>query len=113
MALVVNPQLGVASVDELVRLAQRRPGTLNASSWGNGTIPHLALELFKRTAAVDIAHVPYKETGQAMKDLLAGEVQLTFDFLPLLAPHIRAGRVRALAITGPRRLTALPDVPTF
>jgi tripartite-type tricarboxylate transporter receptor subunit TctC len=113
MALVVHPKLGVASLDDLVRLVQRRPGALNASSWGNATIPHLALELFKRSAAVDIVHVPYKETGQAVKDLLAGEVQLAFDFLPLLAPHIRSGRVQALAVTGPRRLAALPEVPTF
>lgn len=113
MVLVVGPKVPVASVRDLIVLAQREPGKLNGASWGNGTIPHLALELFKRMAAVDIAHVPYKDAGQAVKDLMAGEIQLAFDFLQLLGPQIRAGRLKALAVTGAGRLAALPDVPTF
>ncbi|HET9024651.1 MAG TPA: tripartite tricarboxylate transporter substrate binding protein [Burkholderiaceae bacterium] len=113
IVLVVNPKVAVASVNELVQVAQRHPGKLNASSWGNATIPHLALELFKRTAAVDIAHVAYKDAAQSIKDLVAGEVQMTFDFLPILGPQIKAGRLKPLAVSGPVRLSALPDVPTF
>ena len=113
MVLVVSPKLPVNSVTELIALAKREPGKLNASSWGNATIPHLALELFKRAGSIDIAHVPYRDARQAVIDLIAGEVQLTFDFLQLLAPQIRAGRVKALAVTGATRLGVLPDVPTF
>lgn len=113
IVLVVNAKVPAPNVGELVKLAQRRPGSLNASSWGNATIPHLALELFKRAAAVDITHVPYKAAGEGMKDLIAGDVQMTFDFLPSLAPPIQSGRVKALAVSGPVRLASLPDVPTF
>jgi tripartite-type tricarboxylate transporter receptor subunit TctC len=113
MVLVVGSQSPVTSLKDLIAAAQRQPGKLNAASWGNATIPHLALELFKRAANVDIVHVSYKDASLALKDLIAGEVQLTFDFLQLLGPQIKAARVRALAVTGPRRLAALPDVPTF
>lgn len=113
VVLVVSEKFPVHSVKELIALAQRDPRKLNAASWGNATIPHLALELFKRSAQVDIAHVPYKDASLALKDLIAGEVQLTFDFLQLVGPQLKAGRVRALAVTGPTRLVALPNVPTF
>ena len=96
-----------------IALARRQPGKLNAASWGNATIPHLALELFKQEAKVDIAHVPYKDGAVALKELIAGDVQLTFDFLQLLGPQLKAGRLRALAVSGPNRLAVLPEVPTF
>jgi tripartite-type tricarboxylate transporter receptor subunit TctC len=113
MVLVIGPKVSVGNVKDLIALAQRQPGKLNAASWGNATIPHLALEIFKRAAAVDIAHVPYKDGSLAVKDLMAGEVEMAFDFLQLLGPQIRAGRLKALAVTGRNRLATLPDVPTF
>jgi tripartite-type tricarboxylate transporter receptor subunit TctC len=113
VVLVVNPQVPASSVTELVQLAKRQPGKLNATSWGTATLPHLALELFERAAAVDITHAPYKDAAAALKDLVAGEVQLTFEFMPPLGPHLKAGRLRALAVTGRARLSMLPDVPTF
>jgi tripartite-type tricarboxylate transporter receptor subunit TctC len=113
MVLVVGTKVSVGTAQELIALAKGQPGKLNAASWGNATIPHLALEVFKRAAAVDIVHVPYKNAGNALQDLIAGEVQLTFDFLQLLGPHIRAGTLKPLAVTGTQRLRALPEVPTF
>lgn len=113
IVLAVNANLPVGGAPDLIALAKRQPGKLNAASWGSATIPHLALELFKRAATVDIAHVPYKTAGNALQDLVAGEVQMTFDFLQQLGPQIRAGRLKALAVSGERRLRMLPDVPTF
>ena len=110
--LVVNPALPVTSVRELVALAKSRPGTLNFASAGNGTSQHLSGELFKVMAAVDMVHVPYKGTAPALAELLAGQVQLTFDNIPALLPHIQSGKLRALAVTPAARSAALPNLPT-
>ena len=110
--LVVNPALPVNSVRELIALAKSRPGTLNFASAGNGTSQHLSGELFKVMAAVDMVHVPYKGTAPALAELLAGQVQLTFDNIPALLPHIQSGKLRALAVTPAARSAALPNLPT-
>jgi tripartite-type tricarboxylate transporter receptor subunit TctC len=110
--LVVNPSVPAHSLDELIRLARARPGTLHFASPGNGQSQHLSGELFKRLAGVDIVHVPYKGTGPALTDLIGGQVQMMFSNLPPALPHIEAGKLRALAVTGPRRASALPAVPT-
>ena len=110
--LVVNPSLPVTSVRELIALAKQRPGTLNFASAGNGTSQHLSAELFKVMAGVNMVHIPYKGTAPALAELLAGQVQLAFDNIPALLPHIQAGRLRALAVTPATRSVSLPDLPT-
>jgi tripartite-type tricarboxylate transporter receptor subunit TctC len=112
LLMAVNPELPAKTVSELVALARERPGRLNFGSPGIGTPPHLAGELFKRAAGIDVVHVPYRGGGQAAADLIAGHVQFEIESLSVLLPHARAGRVRPLAITGPRRVPSLPDVPT-
>ncbi|MGO4328733.1 Bug family tripartite tricarboxylate transporter substrate binding protein [Cupriavidus sp. 2TAF22] len=111
--LVVNPKVPVKSVKELVDYAKSHPNALNMGSAGNGTTNHLSGELFKSMAGVQIVHVPYKGSGPAMADLLANQVQLMFDNLPGSLPHVKAGRLRALAVTSATRSPALPDVPTM
>ena len=114
IVLVVAAELPVRSVGELVELARRDPARLNAASWGPGTITHLALELFTRAAGVSIAHVPYKAgPAQALPDLVAGRVQLMFEFVPAIESAVKAGKLRALAVSGAKRVAALPEVPTF
>jgi tripartite-type tricarboxylate transporter receptor subunit TctC len=113
IVLVVNAQIPVRTVAELVDYANRNPGKLNAASWGPATVTHLALELFMRTAGVKITHVPYKAAGQAVAELVAGQVQLAFDFYPAIGPQVKTGRLRAIAVSGRERLPALPQVPTF
>lgn len=110
--LVVNPSLPAKTVRELVALAKAKPGSLNFGSAGNGTSQHLSAELFKVMAGVDMVHVPYKGTAPALADLLAGQVQLAFDNIPALLPHIQSGKLRALAVTPAARSQALPDLPT-
>jgi tripartite-type tricarboxylate transporter receptor subunit TctC len=111
--LVINPQLPFKSVAELVAYAKANPGKLNYSTGGNGTLPHLAAELFKRTTGTDIVHVPYKGGGPALIGVVAGEAQMTFDPLATSLPMIKDGKLRVLAIAGPARVSALPDVPTM
>jgi tripartite-type tricarboxylate transporter receptor subunit TctC len=111
--LVVNPDLPARSVQELIGLARARPGQLNFGSPGNGSTVQLAGELFKTMTGTDMVHTPYRGAAAAMTDLLAGRIQLMFDNLPSAVPHVRAGRLRALAVTGAARSTALPDVPTI
>ncbi|MGO4305469.1 Bug family tripartite tricarboxylate transporter substrate binding protein [Cupriavidus sp. RAF12] len=111
--LVVNPKVPANSVKELVAYAKAHPNALNMGSAGNGTTNHLSGELFKSMANVQIVHVPYKGSGPAMADLLANQVQLMFDNLPGSLPHVKAGRLRALAVTSATRSPALPDVPTM
>jgi len=113
IVLVVNPDLPVRTVAELVGEAHRNPGRLNAASWGSGTITHLALELFDRAAGAKITQVPYKSGGQAITELLAGQVQLAFEFGSGVVPQVKSGRLRALAVSGCERLAMLPEVPTF
>jgi tripartite-type tricarboxylate transporter receptor subunit TctC len=111
--LLANASLPVNSVRELIALARERPGQLNFGSAGNGTSAHFAGELFKSLAAIDIVHVPYKGNAPAMTDLIGGQIQLMFDFLPSAMPFIKSGKVKALAITPGKRSAALPDVPTL
>lgn len=111
--LVVNPNVPARTVQELVSYAKAHPNGLNMGSAGNGTTNHLSGELFKAMAGVKIVHVPYKGSGPAMADLLANQVQLMFDNLPGSLPHVKAGRLRALAVTSTTRSPALPDVPTM
>jgi tripartite-type tricarboxylate transporter receptor subunit TctC len=110
--LEVNPAVPVNSVAELIAYAKANPGKLNFASSGSGTSIHLSGELFKVMAGVDMTHVPYKGSAPALQDLLGGQVQLMFDNLPPSLPHIKAGKLRALAVTTAARAPALPDVPT-
>jgi tripartite-type tricarboxylate transporter receptor subunit TctC len=111
--LAVHPAVPARSVKELVALAKSKPGEMNYASSGNGSTQHLAGELFKQLTGTDIVHIPYKGSGDAIKDLLAGTVNMNFDTMPPVLPHIQAGKLRGLAISTPRRLSQLPDVPTF
>jgi tripartite-type tricarboxylate transporter receptor subunit TctC len=111
--LVVNPALPVKSVAELVALAKAKPGTLNFASAGNGTVPHLAGELFRISTGVDIVHVPYKGGGPAIVDLLSGQVSMMFATPIEVIQYVQAGRLRVLATTATRRLEVMPDVPTI
>jgi tripartite-type tricarboxylate transporter receptor subunit TctC len=110
--LVVNPSMQVNSVQELIAYAKANPGKLNFASSGNGTSIHLSGELFKVMTGVQMAHVPYKGSAPALTDLMGGQVQLMFDNLPSSLAFIKAGRLRALAVTSAQRSPALPDVPT-
>src|SRR5499426_1364537 len=110
--VVVHPSLPVKSVRELIAYAKERPGKLSFPSAGNGSTPHLAGEIFKAMAGVDLVHVPYKGTGQSVADLLAGQHLVGFDTLPASAPYVRNGKLRPLAVTSSKRLPEFPDVPT-
>lgn len=110
--LVVHPALPVKSVKELIALAKARPGELNFASAGAGTVVHLAGELFKSMAGVDIVHVPYRGSGPALAALLGGEIPLMFPNVPGTIGHVQAGRLRVLAVNSAQRSPLLPDVPT-
>jgi tripartite-type tricarboxylate transporter receptor subunit TctC len=110
--LVVNPALPVKTLAELVAYAKANPGKVNFGSAGGGSITHLAGELLKAEAKIDIVHVPYKGAAPAVNDLLGGQVQMGIFDVPVLLGHIRSGRLRAIAITSAKRAEALPDVPT-
>lgn len=111
-ALVVRNALPATSVRELIALARAQPGKLSMGSAGNGTTGHLGGELFKSMSGTFIVHVPYRGSPQAINDLIGGQVDLMFDNLSSIGPHIRQGRVRALAVSGPRRSPAFPELPT-
>jgi len=111
--LAVPPTLPAKSVKELIALAQSKPGKLSFASSGVGSTQHLAGEMFKLLTKVEMVHVPYKGSGQAITDLLAGTVSMNFDTMPPVIEHIKNGRLRALAISTPKRHPQLPDVPTF
>lgn len=110
---MANPSLAAGNVQELVALARKNPGALHYSSSGPGGAPHLAMELFKRQAGIDLTHVPYKGSGPGMTDLLGGRVMMTMDSLLQGYPHIRSGKLKALAVLGPKRSSLLPEVPTM
>jgi tripartite-type tricarboxylate transporter receptor subunit TctC len=110
---LANPALPAKGVQELIELAKKRPGEIAYSSSGPGGAPHLAMELFKRRAGIDVQHVPYKGSGPSFNDLIGGRVMLTMDSLVQSLPHIKAGRLKALAVLGPRRTALLPEVPTI
>ena len=111
--LVVNPSVPVNSVGDLIKLAQAKPGAINFASSGSGTSIHLSGELFKTMAHVDMTHVPYKGSAPALTDLIGGQVQVMFDNLPSSLAQIKAGKLRAVAVTSLKRAPALPDVPTI
>jgi len=111
--LIVSPQLGVNSVAELIALAKARPGQLNFSSGGIGSTLHLSGERFKNMVGIDIMHIPYKGTGLAIPDLITGQVALMFDNIVSVIPHIRSGKVKAIAITSQNRSHLLPELPTM
>lgn len=111
--LVVHPSVPANSVAELIALAKARPGALAFASAGNGTTQHLAGELFKKMAGVDMIHVPYKGNAPAVTDLVGGQVQVMFDNIPVSLQQVRAGKLRALAVTGPVRSPVLPELPTL
>jgi len=110
--LVVHPSVPVATVKELIALAKQKPGALNFGTAGNGSVAHLSAEQFKAMTGVRITHVPYKGSSQSVLDLLAGQVHLVFENLPVVLPHIRAGKVRALAVGTRTRATLLQEYPT-
>ena len=111
--LEVNPALPVNSVADLIKLAKAKPGQINFASSGSGTSIHLSGELFKTMAGVDMTHVPYKGSAPAITDLIGGQVQVMFDNLPSSLQFIKAGKLRAIAVTSAKRAPALPDVPTI
>ena len=113
LVLTVHPSVPAASVAELIQLAKAKPGTLSYGSPGVGTPPHLASELFKRAAGIDAIHVPYKGGGALATDLLGGQITWSMDGVTAQLPHVRSGRLRALAVSGAQRVAALPEVPTI
>jgi tripartite-type tricarboxylate transporter receptor subunit TctC len=110
-AMIVHPSVPAKSVQEFIALAKAKPG-LNYSSAGNGTSNHLAGELLKSMAGIELTHIPYKGSAPALNDLLAGQVSLMFDLVLTAAPHIKSGAARGLAVTGTQRSTVLPELPT-
>jgi tripartite-type tricarboxylate transporter receptor subunit TctC len=112
LVLLANPAVPAGNVKELVALAKAKPGTLAYGSFGNGTSAHIAGEMFKLVTGTDLLHVPYKGSAPAMADLIAGQVQLSFDTNVAALPMLQAGKVKALAVTSPKRSPSLPNVPT-
>ena len=113
LALVTNPGLGYRTVAEFIAGARQRKTPLSYSTPGVGTPPHIAAEFFLREARLHATHIPFKGGGQAASDLIAGHVDFSIEGLTVTTPHVKAGRLVALAVTGPRRSDALPDVPTM
>jgi tripartite-type tricarboxylate transporter receptor subunit TctC len=111
--LLVNPSLPVKSVGELVALGRKKPGALSYASSGNGSAAHLGMEFFKSKAQIQMVHIPYKGNGQAIIDLISGQVQLMFSGPNGGAPHIRSGKVRPIAVTSIKRIGAYPNLPTL
>jgi tripartite-type tricarboxylate transporter receptor subunit TctC len=110
--LVVATSVPAKNMQELVALAKSQPGKMNFGSSGPGSLPHLAGELFKLTAKLDLVHVPYRGAAPAVNDLLAQQVQMAFFDLPVLLPQVKAGTIRPIAIGAPQRAASIPDVPT-
>ena len=113
LVLVVHPSVPANNLAELLQLAKSKPKELNYASSGNGTPYHMAGELFKAMAGVDIVHVPYKGSSGARTDVLGGQVQMMFDAVPTMSDHVRSGKVKAFGTTGEKRSTVLPNVPTI
>jgi tripartite-type tricarboxylate transporter receptor subunit TctC len=111
--LVVNPSVPATTLQEFIAYARAHPGRLNYSSFGNNTSNHLAGELFKSLTGISTVHVPYKGSGPSIVDLIAGQVQYTFDGPPAVLEQVRAGKLRALAVSGRQRLPGAPNIPTF
>ena len=113
LVLLANPSLPAKTVPELIAYAKANPGKISIGSFGTGTTSHVAGELFKQTAGIDIVHVPYRGGAPMMTDLIGGQVQLAFDVLSGALAHIKSGDIRALAMAGAQRYDGLPDVPTI
>jgi len=111
--LVVHPSVPARSVSELVALVRAKPDLINYGSSGNGSSIHLTTELLKTAARIEMKHVPYKGSGPAFTDLIGGHIQLLFSSTVSSLPHVKSGKVRSLAITSPKRVAALPDLPTL
>ncbi len=112
-AFVVNPAVPAKSVKDFIALAKTKPGDLRYGSGGSGTSMHVSAELFSLMAGVSLTHIPYKGAGPVLVDLISGQVQASFVSVPAAAPHIKAGRIRGLAVTGARRSPLAPDLPTL
>jgi len=112
LVMEVNPSVPAKTVPEFIAYAKENPGKINMASVGNGTTPHMAGELFKMMAGLDMLHVPYRGAAPALTDLIGGRAQVMFEGMPTLVEHIRVGKLRALAVTPATRSPALPDVPT-
>jgi tripartite-type tricarboxylate transporter receptor subunit TctC len=112
LVIVVNPQVQAKTLQEFIALAKSQPGKLNFASSGQGTPYHMAGELFKSMAGIDVVHVPYRNSGDARSGVIGGQVQMMIDAVTTMAPNVTAGQVRALATTGKKRSDVLPDVPT-
>jgi len=110
--VVVHPSLPVTTLKELVAYLKAQPGKLTYPSAGNGSMPHLAGEVFQAMAGVKMVHVPYKGSGQSMQDLLGGQHLVAFDTMPASAPHVRSGKLRAVAVSTAQRVPSFPEVPT-
>lgn len=113
LVLVTTNSIPAKTVAELIAAAKAQPGKLNYASVGIGTAQHLIFEMFKKKQGTDMVHVPYKGTNESLPALIDGQVQAMFDTLPLMLPQIRAGKIRAIAVTTPRRVEQLPEVPTL
>ena len=113
IVLVVHPTVAARSLRELIQLAKAKPGQLAYGSNGVGTTTHIAGEVFKRVAGIDLVHVPYKGGGAAISDAIGGQIPLLFGAVSTPLPHIKAGKLRALGVTNLKRLRELPEVPTF
>jgi tripartite-type tricarboxylate transporter receptor subunit TctC len=109
----VNPTVPVKTIPELVKLAKARPGELNFSSPGNGTPNHLSGEMLKTMAGIQMQHIPFKGSAQAIADVIGGQIPLNFENIAVVLPHIKAGKVRPLGVTSAQRNRYLPDVPTI
>jgi tripartite-type tricarboxylate transporter receptor subunit TctC len=111
--IVVHPSVSAKTLKELVDLAKRQPGKYDYASLGSGTAAHLGMELFKTSAGIFMVHIPYRGSAPAVADLIGGQVQVMMDGLPSALPHVKAGRLRALAVTSQKRSPAAPDLPTI
>ncbi|HZY18002.1 MAG TPA: tripartite tricarboxylate transporter substrate binding protein [Ramlibacter sp.] len=111
--LVVHPSVPARNLSDLVALARARPGAMNYSSGGNGSAAHMTMEYLKQAVRMPMLHIPYRGAAPAVSDVIAGQVQAVFTGAPALLPHIKAGKLRALAVSSPRRIPSLPDVPTI
>ena len=110
--IVVHPDVQAKTLAEFIALAKSQPGKLNYASSGQGTPYHMAGELFKAMAGIDLVHVPYRNSGEARSGVIGGQVQMMIDAVPTMAPNVAGNQVRALATTGKSRSTVLPNVPT-
>jgi tripartite-type tricarboxylate transporter receptor subunit TctC len=111
--LVVHPSLPVRSINDLISLAGKHPGKMNYASSGSGASPHLTMELLKNTKSLNITHIPYKGVPQALTDIIGGQIDMMFSTMAPAVPLVKAGRLRAIAVSGAKRSPALQDVPTM